>query len=162
MSVAYVGLGANIGDPRAQFDAAWDAIGRLPQTRAVARSALYRTAPLGYENQPDFLNCVGKVDTTLAPHALLQNLQKIEQDLGRARSFRNAPRTIDLDLLLYGDCVVDTRDLVVPHPRMHERAFVLEPLLELDPEAMIPGRGKAADLLGACAGQQVERIESSR
>ena len=160
MSVAYVGLGANIGEPRAQLDAAWDAIGRLPQTRAIARSGLYRTAPLGYENQPDFLNCVGKLDTTLDPHALLRNLQKIEQDLGRVRSFRNAPRTIDLDVLLYGDKIVDTRDLVVPHPRMHERAFVLKPLLELDPGVVIPGRGSAADLLHACAGQRVERAEA--
>lgn len=160
MTVAYVGLGANIGEPRAQLDSAWDAIGRLPQTRAIARSGLYRTAPLGYANQPDFLNCVGKLDTTLEPHALLRNLQKIERDLGRVRAFRDAPRTIDLDLLLYGDGIVDTRDLVVPHPRMHERAFVLKPLLELDPGAVIPGRGSAADLLRACAGQRAERAET--
>jgi 2-amino-4-hydroxy-6-hydroxymethyldihydropteridine diphosphokinase len=160
MTVAYVGLGANVGEPRAQLDAAWDAIGRLPQTRAIVRSGLYRTAPIGYANQPDFLNCVGKLDTALEPHALLRNLQQIEQDLGRVRSFRNAPRTIDLDLLLYGDEIVDTRDLVVPHPRMHERAFVLKPLLELDSGAAIPGRGSAADLLRACADQRAERAES--
>src|SRR5262245_21219717 len=160
MTVAYVGLGANIGEPRAQIDAAWGAIGRLPQTRAIARSGLYRTAPLGYENQPDFLNCVGKLDTTLEPHALLSNLQKIERDLGRVRAFRDAPRTIDLDLLLYGDEIVATHDLVVPHPRMHERAFVLRPLLELDPGSVIPNRGCAADLLRACAGQRVERTET--
>src|SRR5262245_65301418 len=118
MTVAYVGLGANIGEPRAQIDAAWGAIGRLPQTRAIARSSLYRTAPLGYENQPDFLNCVAKLETSLEPHALLSQLQGIERDLGRKRAFRNAPRTIDLDLLLYGDEAIDTPDLVVPHPRM--------------------------------------------
>jgi 2-amino-4-hydroxy-6-hydroxymethyldihydropteridine diphosphokinase len=160
MTVAYVGMGANVGDPRAQLLAAWDAIGRLPRTRALARSSLYRTAPVGYENQPDFLNGVGKIDTTLEPHALLASLQEIERDFGRVRSFRDAPRTIDLDLLLYGNQAIDSADLTVPHPRMHERAFVLKPLAELDPDATIPGRGTAAELLGACADQRVERAET--
>ena len=160
MTVAYVGLGANIGEPRAQLLAAWDAMGRMPQTRAIARSGLYRSAPVGHEDQPDFLNCVAKLETTLQPHALLSHLQGIEQDLGRARSFRNAPRTIDLDLLLYGTETLDTPELVVPHPRMHERAFVLAPLAELDADAVIPGRASAAELLRDCAGQRVERVES--
>ena len=160
MTVAYVGMGANIGNPSAQLLAAWDAIGRLQDTRALARSALYRTAPIGYENQPDFLNGVAKIDTALEPHALLAGLQKIERDLGRERSFRDAPRTIDLDLLLYGDQTISSAELKVPHPRMHERAFVLKPLLELDPDAAIPGRGNAADLLRACAGQRVERAKA--
>ena len=160
MTAAYVGMGANIGEPRAQLLAAWEAIGRMPQTHAIARSSLYRSAPMGYENQPDFLNCVARLDTTLEPRALLSRLQQIERDLGRVRSFRDAPRTIDLDLLLYGSETIDTPDLVVPHPRMHERAFVLEPLAELDPGAEIPGRGKAAELLRACAGQRVERVEN--
>jgi 2-amino-4-hydroxy-6-hydroxymethyldihydropteridine diphosphokinase len=158
MTLAYVGLGANIGEPRAQLLAAWDALGRIPQTRAIARSGLYRSAPVGYEDQPDFLNCVAKLDTSLAPRALLSHLQQVERDLGRVRSFRDAPRTIDLDLLLYGSESIDTPDLVVPHPRMHERAFVLEPLVELDPGAMIPGRGSAAEFLRAC-NQRVERVE---
>ena len=160
MTVAYVGMGANIGDPRAQLLAAWDAIGRLPDTRALARSAFYRTAPVGYPNQPEFLNNVGKIDTALEPHALLARLQKIERDLGRTRSFRDAPRTIDLDLLLYGNAAIVSPDLTLPHPRMHERAFVLKPLLELDPDAVVPGRGNATDLLRACAGQRAERIEA--
>jgi 2-amino-4-hydroxy-6-hydroxymethyldihydropteridine diphosphokinase len=160
MTVAYVGLGANIGEPRAQVLAAWDALGRVPQTRAIARSSLYRSAPMGYEDQPDFLNCVAKLETTLEPRALLSHLQQIERNLGRARSFRDAPRTIDLDLLLYGSEVIDTPDLGVPHPRMHERAFVLEPLVELDPDAVIPGRGSAAELLRACGAQRIQRVES--
>jgi 2-amino-4-hydroxy-6-hydroxymethyldihydropteridine diphosphokinase len=160
MTLAYVGLGANIGEPRAQLLAAWDALGRIPQTRAIARSSLYRSAPIGYENQPDFLNCVAKLDTTLEPRALLSHLQQVERDLGRARSFRDAPRKIDLDLLLYGSESIDTPDLVVPHPRMHERAFVLEPLAELDPDAKIPGRGSAAELLRACGVQRIQRVES--
>ena len=160
MTVAYVGMGANVGDPRAQLLAAWDAIGRLPDTLPLARSAFYRTAPIGYENQPDFLNNVGKIDTALEPHALLASLQKIERDLGRTRSFRDAPRTIDLDLLLYGNEAIDSAGLTLPHPRMHERAFVLKPLLELEPDVVIPGRGSATDLLRACAGQRVERTEA--
>ena len=160
MTVAYVGLGANIGEPRAQMLAAWDALGRIPQTRAIARSSLYRSAPMGYEDQPDFLNCVAKLETTLEPRALLSHLQQIERDLGRARSFQGAPRTIDLDLLLYGSEVIDTPDLAVPHPRMHERAFVLEPLVELDPGAIIPGRGSAAEYLRACGAQRIQRVES--
>ena len=160
MTLAYVGLGANIGEPRAQLLAAWEALGRIPQTRAIARSGLYRSAPIGYESQPDFLNCVAKLDTTLEPRALLSHLQQVERDLGRARSFRDAPRTIDLDLLLYGSESIDTPGLVVPHPRMHERAFVLEPLAELDPDAKIPGRGSAAELLRACAAQRIQRVES--
>ena len=121
---------------------------------------MYRSAPVGHEDQPDFLNCVAKLETTLQPRALLSHLQGIEQDLGRARSFRNAPRTIDLDLLLYGSETLDTPELVVPHPRMHERAFVLAPLAELDAHAVIPGRASAAELLRDCAGQRVERVES--
>ena len=160
MTVAYVGLGANIGEPRAQLLAAWDALGRIPQTRAIARSGLYRSAPVGYEDQPDFLNCVAKLDTSLDPHALFSHLRQLERDFGRMRSFQDAPRTIDLDLLLYGSAAIDTPDLVVPHPRMHERAFVLEPLVELDPAAMIPGRGSAAGFLRTCSNQRVERVES--
>ena len=160
MTVAHVGLGANIGEPRAQVLAAWDALGRIPQTRAIARSSLYRSAAMGYEDQPDFLNCVAKLETALQPRALLSHLQQIERDLGRTRSSRDAPRTIDLDLLLYGSEVIDTPDLVVPHPRMHERVFVLEPLVELDPGAVIPGRGSAAEYLRACGAQRIQRVES--
>ena len=157
MTVAYVGMGANLGEPRAQLLAAWGALGLIADTRAIARSSLYRSAPIGYADQPAFLNCVAKLETALPAHALLAHLQQIERNFGRVRSFRNAPRTIDLDLLLYGSETLDTPGLTLPHPRMHERAFVLVPLLELDAGAMIPGRGSAAELLRNCAGQHVER-----
>jgi 2-amino-4-hydroxy-6-hydroxymethyldihydropteridine diphosphokinase len=126
----------------------------------IARSSLYRSAPIGYADQPAFLNCVARLETALPAQSLLAQLQQIERGLGRVRSFPNAPRTIDLDLLLYGTEILDTPGLTLPHPRMHERAFVLVPLLELDPGATIPGRGKAAELLRDCAGQSIERVES--
>jgi 2-amino-4-hydroxy-6-hydroxymethyldihydropteridine diphosphokinase len=160
MTLAYVGMGANLGDPRAQLEDAWQALKRIPQTKALARSRLYRSAPVGYADQPDFLNCVAKLDTALDAQALLDKLQEIEFGVGRVRSFRNAPRTIDLDLLLYGSQRIDTPRLTVPHPRMHERAFVLAPLAELDPAAEIPGRGTAGELLRGCTGQAVERIDA--
>lgn len=160
MTAAYVGMGANLGDPKAQLEAAWQALGRIPRTKALARSRLYRSAPVGYESQPDFLNCVAKLDTDLDARSLLEHLEQVEHDLGRKRSFRNAPRSIDLDLLLYGEQKIDTPRLTVPHPRMHERAFVLAPLAELEPEIRIPGRGPAADLLRACGDQRVERVDA--
>ncbi|MBI2754166.1 MAG: 2-amino-4-hydroxy-6-hydroxymethyldihydropteridine diphosphokinase [Betaproteobacteria bacterium] len=160
MTLAYVGLGANLGEPRRQLLAALDDLGRIPGTRVTAKSSLYRSAPIGYADQPDFLNAVAKLDTDLRPVELFAALQEIEHRHGRERSFPNAPRTLDLDLLLYGGERVDTPALTVPHPRMHERAFVLAPLLELDPAAVIPGRGSAAELLRACATQPVERLEA--
>ena len=118
--------------------------------------ALYRSSPLGYLEQPDFLNAVVQLDTGLPPEALLDRLQEIENRHGRERPFAGAPRTLDLDLLLYGDSVQATPRLTLPHPRMHERAFVLEPLLEIAPEAAIPGRGTASELLAGCAGQSLK------
>jgi 2-amino-4-hydroxy-6-hydroxymethyldihydropteridine diphosphokinase len=159
MTVAYVGLGANIGDPRRQLEAAIDQLKNLPDTDSVLVSGFYRSAPLAYVDQPDFLNAVAMLDTTLPAEQLLENLQKIEQQQGRERAFPNAPRTLDLDLLLYGSSVLDSPRLTLPHPRMHERAFVLAPLLELDSEISIPGKGKASTLLSACGSQKIERID---
>jgi 2-amino-4-hydroxy-6-hydroxymethyldihydropteridine diphosphokinase len=159
MTVAYVGLGANIGDPRRQLEAAIEKLKNLPDTNFVLLSGFYKSAPAGYVNQPDFLNAVARLDTALPAERLLENLQKIEQGQGRERPFANAPRTLDLDLLLYGDQVLVTPGLTLPHPRMHERAFVLQPLLELDPEISIPGKGKAGTLLSACSSQRIERID---
>ena len=153
--VASIGLGANLNDPAAQVEYALAELDRLPQTRLVARSSLYASSPLGYVDQPDFVNAVAQVETTLAPRALLTALLDIEQRHGRARSFRNAPRTLDLDLLLYGDAQFDEDALTLPHPRMCERGFVLRPLLEIAPDIRIPGRGAAADCLPACADQAV-------
>lgn len=160
MTLAYVGLGANLGEPRGQLLAALEDLGRIPGTRVTARSSLYRSAPIGFADQPDFVNAVAKLDTDLRPGELFAALQEIERAHGRERSFRDAPRTLDLDLLLYGGELIDTPALTVPHPRMHERAFVLAPLLELDPAVVIPGRGSAADLLRACAMQPLERLEA--
>ena len=152
---AYVALGANLQDPRQQVLRALEELGTLPGTRVTARSSLYRTAPLGYADQPDFINAVAQIETTLAPRALLAALLEIEHRHGRARSFRNAPRTLDLDLLLYGGAHFHEDGLTLPHPRMHARGFVLRPLLEIAPAAVIPGRGRAADWLAACADQYV-------
>ena len=153
--LATVGLGANLNDPAAQVEYALAELDRLPDTRLLARSSLYASEPVGYVDQPDFINAVAQVETSLAPHALLAALLDIEHRHGRERSFRNAPRTLDLDLLLYGDAHFHEAGLTLPHPRMHERGFVLLPLLEIVPDATIPGRGRAADWLAGCADQHI-------
>jgi 2-amino-4-hydroxy-6-hydroxymethyldihydropteridine diphosphokinase len=159
MTLAYVALGANLGEPRRQIETAIEEIKALPETRVVLASGFYRSAPLGCADQPDFLNAVAQLDTSLPPEALLDRLQDIEHRHGRERSFPGAPRTLDLDLLLYAARVVATPRLTLPHPRMHERAFVLQPLLELDPAISIPGNGLASSLLRACGSQRIERID---
>ena len=158
MTLAYVGLGANLGEPRRQLTEALIAMSGLPETRLEGHSSFYRTAPVGFEDQPEFLNAVAALDTRLAPGVLLEGLQGIERRHHRERSFPNAPRTLDLDLLLFGDEQIARPGLTVPHPRMHERAFVLAPLVEIAPDVAIPGRGRASDLLAACTGQSIERI----
>ena len=155
--IAFVGIGANLGDARANVA---DALARLetqPGCRLVAASSLWRTAPVDSAGD-DYINAVALVDTTLDAHALLAVLQAIETAHGRERPYHNAPRTLDLDLLLYGDEVIDTPSLTVPPPRMHERAFVLAPLLEVMPDIAIPGRGRAADYLANVADQAIHRL----
>ena len=159
MTRAYVGLGANIGEPRRQLRAAIEELMNLPDARQVLVSGLYRSEPVGYTDQPDFLNAVARLDTGLSPEALLDRLQEIERRHGRERSFRGAPRTLDLDLLLHGNQSIASPRLTLPHPRMHERAFVLAPLTEIAPDIAIPGRGAARELLAACRGQNVARID---
>ena len=156
--MAFVGLGSNLGEPVAQVQDAFLELDRLPRSRLLKRSSLYRSAPVGHAQQPDFVNAVAQIDTSLPAERLLAELQEIEARHGRARSFANAPRTLDLDILLYGDAVLSSENLTIPHPRMHERAFVLEPLVEIAQDACIPGKGPAGELLRACAGQRVERI----
>ncbi len=151
MTVAYVGIGSNLDDPRAQVLGALKALDQLPHTRVVKRSSLYRSAPIGHTAQPDFINAVAQLETGLPAERLLAELQEIEARHGRKRSFPNAPRTLDLDLLLYGNRSLDLPHLKVPHPRMHERAFVLRPLMEIAPELQLS--------LEACAGQAVEKID---
>lgn len=150
---AWIGLGANLGDRRATLESALDALRLLPRTRLVARSRLWSSAPVDADG-PDYLNAVARLDTLLDPGALLDALQAIERRFGRRRSGRNAPRTLDLDLLLAGDATIDTPTLVVPHPRLHERAFVLRPMADIDPHRVIPGRGTVRDALAAVAGQR--------
>lgn len=153
--IATIGLGANLNDPAVQVEYALAELDRLPGTRLIARSSLYASAPVGYVDQPDFINAVAQVETSLAPRALLAALLDIEHRHGRERSFRNAPRTLDLDLLLYGNAHFHEDGLTLPHPRMAERGFVLLPLLEIAPDTLIPGHGRAADHLAACMDQSV-------
>ena len=155
---AFIGLGANLGDPEAQVRRALLALAGLRGTRLVAASSLYRSAPVGYTAQPDFVNAVAEIETRLGAQALLGELLATEARFGRVREFPNAPRTLDLDLLLYGDRVIAEPGLVVPHPRMHERAFVLAPLAEIAPDTVIPGKGRAGALLAACVDQKIEKI----
>ena len=152
MTIAYVGIGSNLDDPRAHVLQALDDLDRLPYTRVVKKSSLYRSAPVGYDAQPDFVNAVAQLETALPAERLLAELQEIEARHGRRRSFANAPRPLDLDLLLFGTAEIEAPQLKIPHPRMHDRAFVLRPLLEIAPQL-----GERFDL-DACAGQHVERI----
>ena len=154
----YVGLGGNIGEVRQTLHSALAALGGIPGTYLVRASSLWRTAPVGHSDQPDFINAVAALDSTLAPQALLDALLALEQRFGRKRSFANAPRTLDLDLLLHGSAIVSEPSLALPHPRMHERAFVLAPLIEIDPECIIPGHGRAADCLARITGQPIEKL----
>jgi 2-amino-4-hydroxy-6-hydroxymethyldihydropteridine diphosphokinase len=147
MTLAAVALGSNMEDPERQVNRGFEEIAALPETMLLARSRLYRTAPVGYVDQPDFINACALVDTRLAPRALLGELLALEKRHGRVREIPNGPRTLDLDIVLYGDQVIDEPGLKVPHPRAHERAFVLTPLVDVWPEAQIPGRGAARELL---------------
>lgn len=156
-TTAYIGLGANLGDARATLAAALAALAALPGCSDLRTSSLWRTAPID-SSGPDYLNAVAALQTTLAPLQLLDALQAIEQRFGRQRPYVNAPRTLDLDLLLHGDAVVDTPRLQLPHPRLHQRAFVLQPLLELAPALHAPGLGPLVAHLGATAGQRAQRL----
>ena len=155
--IAYIGIGANLGAARANVD---DALARLAQLAGAAllgSSAKYRSAPIDSSGD-DYINAVACIDTTLAATDLLDALHGIELAHGRERPYRNAPRTLDLDILLYGDCQVDLPQLHIPHPRMHERAFVLLPLLEIAPDISIPARGPARQFLADVAGQDIEKL----
>ena len=156
--IAFIGLGSNLENPRSQLQRAFAALGELPGTRLAAQSSLYRSAPLGYPDQPDFVNAVARIATDLTPQALLQVLLQIEHSHGRERNFRNAPRTLDLDILLYDDVQLHEHGLTIPHPRMHLRAFVLLPLLEIAPDIVIPAVGQARRALLDCHDQALERL----
>jgi 2-amino-4-hydroxy-6-hydroxymethyldihydropteridine diphosphokinase len=161
MRPAYIGLGANQGDLVATLNAAVQALGSLEQSQFVAASPFYRTAPIEASG-PDYLNAVVRIDTDLEPYGLLLHLLEIEMMFGRKRggggidARRNAPRNIDLDLLMVGDLIIRSSPLVLPHPRLHERAFVLRPLLDLAPDLTVPGHGAATHLLARVSDQVVE------
>jgi 2-amino-4-hydroxy-6-hydroxymethyldihydropteridine diphosphokinase len=148
---AYVALGANLGDARSSVLTAMQALDAAPGTRVTARSGLYRSAPLG-AGGPDYINAVVRLCTRLSAPDLLKLLQRLEQDAGRTRPYHHAPRTLDLDLLRYGEARIDSPHLTVPHPRLRERAFVLLPLAEIDPPSVSAGE------LAAVRGQRIERI----
>jgi 2-amino-4-hydroxy-6-hydroxymethyldihydropteridine diphosphokinase len=163
-AIAYVGLGSNLAHPRRQLARAVSRLARLPRTRLIALSANYLTAPMGTAApQPDYVNAVAKLATALPPRALLARLLAIERRHGRRRSGgqpRNAARPLDLDLLLYGRIRVRLPALILPHPRMHERAFVLRPLLDVAPAATIPRHGLARRLLPGARGQRIARTRT--
>jgi 2-amino-4-hydroxy-6-hydroxymethyldihydropteridine diphosphokinase len=143
----FVGLGSNMDDPVRQLHAAIREMGEIPGAALVRVSSLYRTDPVGIVDQPPFVNAVAQVETTLSPHDLLRQLNAIESRHGRIRGQKNGPRTLDLDILLFNEWRIDDEQLTTPHPRMHERAFVLVPLLEIAVAAHIPGRGAARQAL---------------
>jgi 2-amino-4-hydroxy-6-hydroxymethyldihydropteridine diphosphokinase len=138
----FVGLGSNLGEREAMIRLALDDLARLPETKLVRASSLYDTEPVGDVEQPNFLNAVAQLDTELTARQLLWNLQLVEKRLGRTRTRRYGPRTIDLDLLLYGNLIVEEADLQVPHPELTRRSFVLVPLVELDPLLVHPVTGE--------------------
>jgi 2-amino-4-hydroxy-6-hydroxymethyldihydropteridine diphosphokinase len=159
MTLAFIGLGANLGDARQAIKDAIVCLAQQVGITVVARSSMYQTAPVDAGGD-DYYNAVVKVQTSFNASQLLRICHHIEDQFGRERPFRNAPRTLDLDLLLFGDERHQTEFLTLPHPRITERAFVLVPLLELDPEMQIPGLGRAASFLPAVAGQRIHKVTS--
>lgn len=162
MARAFIALGANLDQPRRQVLAAFAELASTPGVRLLQCSSLYRTTPVGYLEQPDFINAVCAIETTLKPQELLAALLSIERCHGRVREFPNSPRTLDLDILLYDDISLQQGNLTLPHPRMHQRAFVLEPLREIAPGLEIPGRGRVEDLARAIGESGIERLEADR
>jgi len=158
---AFIALGANLGDPTAQIERAFDELARLADSRLIARSGLYLSKAQGYEAQPDFVNAVALLATRLGARTLLEALLDIEARHGRSRAFKNAPRTLDLDLLLYDGLVLHEPGLTLPHPRMCERAFVLQPMSEIAPDQLIPGKGIVADCLANLSGTALQLLPRS-
>ena len=159
MTIAYVALGANLGDPLKALPEVIDVIGSVEGIKVTGRSRFYSTAPID-SSGPDYTNAVIRIETTIEPEALLQTLLTIEKDFGRQRpvGIHNAPRTMDLDLLLYGDVEMASQTLILPHPRMHERAFVLVPLADIDETVEIACKGRVKDLLPTVADQMIRPL----
>lgn len=156
-TACYIGIGSNLDDARGNVQHAIIQLGQLPDTRLDAQSSLFRTAPVDAGGD-DYINAVARIDTGMAASELLQALQTIEQDFGRERPYRNAPRTLDLDILLYGQQTIASETLSVPHPRLTQRAFALIPLLQLDPFIKIPGMGAAHTFVPGVAGQVIQKL----
>jgi 2-amino-4-hydroxy-6-hydroxymethyldihydropteridine diphosphokinase len=156
--VAYIALGSNLGDPLAHIGQAWTDLATLSHSRLADCSSLYRSKPVGFTEQPDFINAAAAIITRLSPRALLSALLRIEARHGRNRTFKNAPRSLDLDLLLYDGLVMHEPGLTLPHPRMAERAFVLAPLLEIAADLTIPGHGRVADCLARLDPRGIQRL----
>ncbi len=156
----YVGLGSNLADPEEQLKRALYELAEIPDTHLIACSCFYESRPIGPADQPDFLNAVARLETALGAAELLRELQRIEDAHGRKREVRWGARTLDLDLLLYGDEIIDTPQLQVPHPEMVRRNFVLYPLLELEPDLEIPGEGKLLMLIHNCPPEGLRQYES--
>ena len=158
-TTAFVGLGANLGRPQSQVKAAAIRLGEIPRASVCAISSLYLSSPMGVsESQPDYINAVVQLRTTLAADSLADSLFEIERQFGRMREKKNAAREIDLDLLLFGEIVLRTKRLILPHPRMSSRAFVLMPLVEIAGDISIPGEGSAKQLLAQCGGQKIRQL----
>lgn len=165
MARAFIALGSNLSNPGRQpadeVRLALRELDTLTDTRLLSHSSLYRTAPVGYDNQPDFINAVAELETSLSPLALLHAILALENQHGRERPFPNAPRVLDLDVLLYDQVSINSPELTVPHPRMHERGFVLLPLAEIAPELALAAHGKVSTLAEQCADQGVEKLEEN-
>jgi 2-amino-4-hydroxy-6-hydroxymethyldihydropteridine diphosphokinase len=157
---AYIGLGSNLANPAEQIKSARAAITQIPGVRELVFSSLYHSPPMGPQDQPDYVNAVMSVATDLPPIDLLHQLQRIENDHGRVRKAeRWGARTLDLDMLIYGDQLIELPDLIVPHPGLAERAFVLYPLFEIAPQLVVPGKGNIADLLAQCPMNGLKRLD---
>lgn len=157
-TTAYIGIGANLGEARKTVDYAIARLAQLPQTRLVQTSSLFLTAPIDSSGD-DYINAVAELTTELDALSLLDHLQALELACGRERPYRNAPRTLDLDILLFGSAEINSERLNVPHPRMCERAFVMIPLLQLNPAITIPGKGAAHQYIPALAGQGIQQLD---
>lgn len=161
-SRAFVALGSNLSGnldcPASQVTRGFQSINNLPRTKLIKQSSLYQSVPVGYDNQPDFINAVAEISTQLSPEKLLQALLNIEKEAGRERPFSNAPRMLDLDILLYDDLILHSKTLTLPHPRMHERGFVLLPLAEIAPDLIIPNGGNVVKLALAHQNQGIKKL----
>lgn len=155
----FIGLGSNLENPAQQIDTAIQDIANIDQLSLVQRSSLYKSPPMGPQDQPDYINAVVEVETTLSAHELLDSLQSIEQQHGRVRKRHWGERTLDLDILLYAQQMIADERLNVPHPGIAERAFVIYPLAEIAPELMVPGKGNVAELMHACPAAGLEKLE---